>query len=501
MAGMQGRSTGSEEATRRTQLLAKSFFSESSTIQLVTGFEQRLSVNLNRNLLLLHSPLLRSIFSSNLDASDVLFLPEASLPSLIDLELLLRTGVAKLQPGTKAEDIKDIARVLGINLNQLSLLTPVPNPNIQTKSEPSLTAIDKSSKSVESKRQPEARKGPEENPAASLAAVQGLAVTQVVKSERETDFQTSLDEILGKEDEGQVEPAAPERESVQYEPAASASDRGSGREEPEFSCQIPSQRCTGKDFGRLDKLRVHYSQHYRSRLKTAFASKIIGDECYQCKKKFADKDKMACHIGAAHKEVDKFLKENGIILENAPSPEKTPTSPPKPSVKRKEKLTSNVLCNFDTKCEVCGKEVGSSAYMTIHVTNHFLEQLKERFHKFTNNLDCKLCKAREGSSKALFRHIGVQHLKVNEILLEKGFKILPSALTKKQEEKQELLKRIKKEISEVVAQSSDATNPNENSGERKGDGREEGATTKDEPRTYAFTDINTLYPEINMSHG
>ena len=491
MAGGQGTSNGS---TRRTQLLAKSFFSESSSIQLVIGLEQRQSVHLNRNLLLFHSPLLRSIFSSTSgsDASNILSIPDASLSSLIDLELLLRTGTARLHPDTKAQDIKDSARILGIPLNQLSLL----NPNVQTKPELSLTlsvtASDKSSKIAESKAEivtdVTAKKGPDESPKESVV-LRGLAVSQAVKAERETDFQRSLDEILG-----QDEPAAPERESGQDEP--SALDRGSGREEPEFSCQIPGQRCTGKDFGILHKLRVHYSQHFRSRLKTAFANKIIGDECYRCKKKFADKDKMACHIGAEHKKVDTFLKELGIVLENSLSPENTPTSPAKESSQRKERLTTKIICNFDTQCEVCGKEVGSSAYMPIHVSNHFHEQLKERFHKFTNDLDCKLCGIGQGSIKALYRHIGVQHLKVNEILLEKGFKILPSALTKKQEEKQEHLKRIKKEINEHVAQSSD-NNPNENIGESKGDD-EERVTTKNEPRTFSFTDINTLYPQINM---
>ena len=39
---------------------------------------------------------------------------------------------------------------------------------------------------------------------------------------------------------------------------------------------------------------------------------MIGDECYRCKKKFVDKDKMAIHIGAEHKKVDQFLRELGI---------------------------------------------------------------------------------------------------------------------------------------------------------------------------------------------
>ena len=480
MAGVRGTSTAI-----RTQLLAKSFFSESSTIQLVTGIDQRLSVNLNKNLLLLHSPLLRSIFSSTSSNTGLLFVPDVSLPSLIDLELLLKTGVAKLHPGTKAEEIKESARILGINLNKLSLLKAQDiNPNIQTNPMPSSTASVKSTRNTESKAYFEtdigSKIGPDDVGKIASVVLPGLAVTQIVKVEREVDFQRSLDDILG-----QDESVAPERES--------------GKEnELEFSCQLPGQRCTGKGFQSLHKLRVHCSQHFKRRLKTTFASKMIGDECNRCEKKFADKDKLACHIGAEHKEVDIFLRELGIVLENDLSPENTLTSPAKGSIHRKERLTSDVLCNYETKCEVCGRDLGISANLPIHVSSHFHEQLKERFHKFTKNLDCKLCGIGQSSSKALYRHIGVQHLKVNEILLEKGFKILPSSLTKKQDEKQDHLKKIKKEISEDFADTD--ANPNENIGHR-----EEVVTPKEELKTYSFTDVNmlrtdisTLYPEMNM---
>ena len=102
---------------------------------------------------------------------------------------------------------------------------------------------------------------------------------------------------------------------------------------------------------------------------------------------------------------------------------------------KQKKKASSVLCNYDTQCEVCGKEVGLSSYLPVHVSNHFHEQLKERFHSFAKNLKCRLCGLEESSSRALYRHLGVQHLKVNEILLEKGFRILPSSLTKKQDSK------------------------------------------------------------------
>ena len=183
MALVQGTSTASKEAIRRTQLLADSFFSENSTIQLVTGLDQRLSVNINRNLLLLHSPLLRSIISSS--NSNVLFVPDASLPSLVDLEMLLKTGVAKLRHGTRAEDIKDSARILGISLDKLSLA----NTNIHPNQETNLKASDKSSVSVETKEQIEAKNGIKE---AIVGISAGLPLEKVVKAEEEIETRKPL---------------------------------------------------------------------------------------------------------------------------------------------------------------------------------------------------------------------------------------------------------------------------------------------------------------------
>jgi len=228
-------------------------------------------------------------------------------------------------------------------------------------------------------------------------------------------------------------------------------------------------------------------------LKSLFATKMIGDECYQCKKKFDNKDKLACHIGAEHQQVDKILREEkGIILEKDFMTENS--LPPK-----QKKKASSVLCNYDTQCEVCGKEVGLSSYLPVHVSNHFHEQLKERFHSFATNLKCRLCGFEESSSRALYRHLGVQHLKVNEILLEKGFRILPSSLTKKQEEKQEHLMQIKKEMNEDPNQISSLNIDQSSAGGSHGGQEELGLSAKPAPvKKYEFTDISQLYPSITM---
>ena len=354
------------------------------------------------------------------------------------------------------------------------------------------------------------KKAVEHRAGVDLALVRTETLTEI-----NDDFLKSVDQIMGEESEPN-EPIGSKWESGrnvsvsgrngllqdgQDDPTSGRSKptllapRGSGKEDgPEFTCQIPGQKCTGKSFDRLHSLRVHYSQHFRSRLKSLFAAKMVGDECYQCKKKFDNKDKLACHIGAEHQQVDKILREEkGIILENDFMTENS--LPPK-----QKKKASSVLCNYDTQCEVCGKEVGLSSYLPVHVSNHFHEQLKERFHSFAKNLKCRLCGLEESSSRALYRHLGVQHLKVNEILLEKGFRILPSSLTKKQEEKQEHLMQIKKEMNENPDQSSSLNIDQSTAGGSQGGQEEDGSNAKNVPpvKKYEFTDISQLYPSITM---
>ena len=509
MSGGQGRSTRPKmSGMARTQLLADSFFSDKNTIQLVTGEEQKLSVNLNRNLLLFHSPLLRSIFSnSEASSSSIILVPHASTHSLVDLEVLLKEGEVKIHPATKVEDMKHLASSLGINLKKLSKQ----NFNIQTDSKVTvnkqlfkLPTVSKSISTVEKADNALV----EQRAGVDLACVKTESLTEI-----NDDFQKSLDQILGEESE-QNEPIGSKWESGRNGPTSdrnellsgqddptigrskptSLAPRGSGKEDgPEFTCQIPGQKCTGKSFDRLHSLRVHYSQHFRSRLKSLFAAKMVGDECYQCKKKFDNKDKLACHIGAEHQQVDKILREEkGIILEKDFMTENS--LPPK-----QKKKASSVLCNYDTQCEVCGKEVGLSSYLPVHVSNHFHEQLKERFHSLATNLKCRLCGLEESSSRALYRHLGVQHLKVNEILLEKGFRILPSSLTKKQEEKQEHLMQIKKEMNENPDQSSSLNIDQSTAGGSQGGQEELGLSANPAPvKKYEFTDISQLYPSITM---
>ena len=97
---------------------------------------------------------------------------------------------------------------------------------------------------------------------------------------------------------------------------------------------------------------------------------------------------------------------------------------------------------------------------------------------------------------------------MNEILLEKGFRILPSSLTKKQEEKQEHLMQIKKEMNENPDQSSsldiDQSTAGGSQGIQEEDGQggleELGVNAKNVPpvKKYEFTDISQLYPSITM---
>ena len=73
---------------------------------------------LNLDLLLLYSPLLRSLHSSLPFASSPrLLLPSASLPSLLALQSLLTSGRAGRE--VVGEEVEEVAQLLGLPLNQL----------------------------------------------------------------------------------------------------------------------------------------------------------------------------------------------------------------------------------------------------------------------------------------------------------------------------------------------------------------------------------------------
>ena len=133
----------------------------------------------------------------------------------------------------------------------------------------------------------------------------------------------------------------------------------------------------------------------------------------------------------------------------------------------KTKIPTNMKspqCNFSLKCEVCDIETKTLSALYSHYASHFNVDLEKKCGALRDNLRCLVCGQSFKSRHYLKNHIGVKHGKINDILAEEGFKVLPCPVHvmegKKWEEMQRSLTAIKKE-KEEESQSSNIQEANQ----------------------------------------
>jgi len=73
-------------------------------------------------------------------------------------------------------------------------------------------------------------------------------------------------------------------------------------------------------------------------------------------------------------------------------------------------------------CQICSKEVVGHRLLQ-HYTNHCMQGIKDKFGHLMDldKLECKLCWTKMKHKSGLTTHVGMVHMKVNDILVEKGF--------------------------------------------------------------------------------
>merc|ERR1719186_255451 len=73
-------------------------------------------------------------------------------------------------------------------------------------------------------------------------------------------------------------------------------------------------------------------------------------------------------------------------------------------------------------CQICTKEVVGHRLLQ-HYTNHCMQGIKEKFGHLMDldKLECKLCSTKMKHKSGLTTHMGMVHMKVNDILVERGF--------------------------------------------------------------------------------
>jgi len=110
--------------------------------------------------------------------------------------------------------------------------------------------------------------------------------------------------------------------------------------------------------------------------------------------------------------------------------------------------------NYTTTCELCQKENKTLQALYSHVIVHIRVELERKVKDLMDmeGLQCKMCDQSFKGKAPLLNHIGCKHGKVNDILKEKGYSVLPCLLATNGNsgaEMQANLVRIKKERGNV----------------------------------------------------
>jgi len=127
-----------------------------------------------------------------------------------------------------------------------------------------------------------------------------------------------------------------------------------------------------------------------------------------------------------------------------------PAAPPGPSMNSEEKKSLDSECNFNLECQVCRQKLGSFHQLEQHCCRHFMKELAEQFSAITEDMKCGMCNSAFKQKHSLLLHIGCKHGKINEILKQKGYVVLPAPIVNKgngalQKQMQSRLLEIKKE--------------------------------------------------------
>ena len=455
----------------RYQVLNEAFVGicrKTPTIQTVVEGNQRQSVDLKRDLLLLFSPLLRSLLSSlPPSSSPLLILPGASLPSLLAMETLLETGsVDRIVP---TEQIQNVARMLGIPLKNITTvykelnsienldtyhieeeLVELPPPTSEHSTPLPIHTINAPVSNLQpSNLQTATFTG--SNPAFPAVPDTPIILDHVLHPPEspvpkvklpQPDIQSTLVALA------QI-PQAIENPNAEK----SVSETGPAN----FACQVGSDKCSKKVLANMTRLRHHYSMHFIRSLEKNLERNLnrFTDEC--CRKFVDNKLNFIVHLGTQHKKIDKIVLEyKRIDLEAMDNEQlkKKQIMTQKQGENKKE--PSEMKCNYELKCEVCGKDFSISSSLQIHVTGHFNSELVKRVEDLTDGQTCRLCREHFKSKHGLVYHIGNKHGRLNDILVEKGFKVLPCFVsytpTKKADKIQ---KHLEKSIVDVKEENSD----------------------------------------------
>ena len=280
--------------------------------------------------------------------------------------------------------------------------------------------------------------------------------------------------------------------------------------------QLKCQKCP-KGFGSLTQLKYHYTQHFKTLLKSKYSNLITKDnKCKICSKQ-DEIGKLMLHVGVIHGKIEEILKARGIKLpedfsketeknknvKNEPkipsvstpaAPVAPPTQPgpspapnpcPAPGLATEEQSESGTAdgsatkrpgetdCNFELVCQVCNNPQRTLTLLEQHCCRHFFKELQEKYADIIDGKEgdfrCTICDSRFKQKHSLLLHIGCKHGKINDILVLKSYKALPCPVNSNSNNSmQKQLIKIKKERMEDSRENPNETSKMETEGSAVG---------------------------------
>jgi len=221
--------------------------------------------------------------------------------------------------------------------------------------------------------------------------------------------------------------------------------------------------CPEKSYLTVNNLLCHYIYtHFSAEIETFIKHRV-------CKLCGFNGRKIEIHVGIEHQKIKEILQFRNLWNADwKPKGSKKTTSKYLKSSKdvksnneglHDENLvdepgiqmaSSDVNCNFDAKCEVCGDQSNSFYHLEQHmVSKHFQKELEVRVRHLISDKEnsCKICGDDYRYKSHLLLHLGCKHGFINDVLKENRLAVIPCTVKSSgySDAKQEKLIRIKED--------------------------------------------------------
>ena len=465
-------------------------------------------ININKNVLMLFSPLLRDIITtipSTVTEPTSVILPETNLKTVLMMQELLSTGAcSKLRDVGQTKEMMETLKSLGIDITNLLYGKHFSDQNnieeidlSKNNAKEAFANILKAGKEVvltlgnseSPSMSPRQSRSPTNIPAPMI-----IKKEKVVESEEEQTPAAAENNVQPAPEIQQMTEKEPQmpilRNQTQStaDPAPAPPETQNIKEPSDTDVKNQCEKCK-KAFDGVNQLKNHYCGHFLSILKKKFASSYKDDKCLECNKKFPNLQRLLVHLGVIHDKINIILKIKGLRelppfsltsaepkkdikkppvmpptiaqtpvkstpapgIPSPAAPPQTPVSapPPPPAVPQTpvtEKRKLDEECNFDLQCQVCKQKQNSLYSLEQHLSRHFMKEIQDKFAHLMDDLKCALCHSIFKQKHSLVMHIGCKHGKINEILKEKNFQVLPAPiLSNPSSSMQKKLQMVKKE--------------------------------------------------------